>query len=132
GERGGARVMSIVGMLVAALLVLGACSGDDGNDNRDGAAAEPDLTTTTTEAAAPEPEIPETTEPEPMAPASAGCDTEAVEPVVEAERTLTVGDVARRYLLTVPSAHDGETPLPVVFDFHGLMEGADIHAGMTA
>jgi polyhydroxybutyrate depolymerase len=40
--------------------------------------------------------------------------------------------VARRYLITVPSAHDGETPLPVVFSFHGLMEGAEVHSDMTA
>jgi polyhydroxybutyrate depolymerase len=37
----------------------------------------------------------------------------------------------RRYLVTVPDEHDGETALPVVLDFHGLGEGAEIHAQMT-
>lgn len=123
--------MSIRGVLVATLLVLAACSGDDGG-NDDGSAAEPDVSTTTAESTAPETESPDATDPGPIVQASAGCDAEPVAPVVDAERTLTVDDVARRYLITVPSAHDGETPLPVVFDFHGLMEGADIHAGMTA
>jgi polyhydroxybutyrate depolymerase len=62
---------------------------------------------------------------------SASCGSSTADPVVEGERTLTVGDVQRRYLLTVPDAHDGDTPLAVVFDFHGLMEGAEIHARMT-
>ncbi|MBK5224274.1 MAG: hypothetical protein JJE52_15655 [Acidimicrobiia bacterium] len=52
-------------------------------------------------------------------------------PVVEEERTLTVDDTSRRYLVTVPSAHDGAEPLPVVLDFHGLMEGAEVHSAMT-
>ncbi len=62
---------------------------------------------------------------------SAGCGKVTPSPSVEAERTLTVNDVARRYLLTVPNAHDGKAPLPVVFDFHGLMEGAEVHAKMS-
>jgi polyhydroxybutyrate depolymerase len=37
----------------------------------------------------------------------------------------------RWYLLTVPAAHDGDTPLPVVMDFHGLGEGAEVHAGTS-
>ncbi|MDZ7678228.1 MAG: PHB depolymerase family esterase [Acidimicrobiales bacterium] len=120
-QRAGASVMSISAALVAVILLLAACAGDDGDGNDDdGSAAEPDAPTT------------EPTEPEPVSHASPGCGTDADAPVVEEERTLTVDDVERRYLLTVPSAHDGETPRPVVFDFHGLMEGAEIHAGMTA
>ncbi|MEZ5135769.1 MAG: prolyl oligopeptidase family serine peptidase [Acidimicrobiales bacterium] len=67
----------------------------------------------------------------PAAVASAGCGTSTQGAVTEQERTLTVADQPRRYLLTVPEAHDGTTPLPVVFDFHGLMEGAEVHAGMS-
>ena len=63
--------------------------------------------------------------------ASAGCGTSVAEPGVEVEHTLNVRGAERRYLLTTPSAHDGETPLPVVLDFHGLMEGAEVHAGMS-
>lgn len=62
---------------------------------------------------------------------SAGCGTSEVGAVEEERRTLEVGGVERWYLLTTPGAHDGETPLPLVLDFHGLAEGAEIHAGMT-
>ncbi len=51
--------------------------------------------------------------------------------MVEEERQLAVDGVERRYLLTVPTAHDGDTPLPVVFDFHGLTDGADVEAART-
>lgn len=51
--------------------------------------------------------------------------------MVEAERHLSVDASDRRYLLTVPSAHGGDEPLPVVFDFHGPMEGAEVHARMS-
>lgn len=51
--------------------------------------------------------------------------------MVEAERHLSVHGNDRRYLLTVPSAHSEDEPLPVVFDFHGLMEGAEVHARMS-
>lgn len=71
-----------------------------------------------------------TTEAEPRP--SGGCgSTSAAGPVVEEERTLTVDGTERRYLLTVPTAHDGAAPLPVVLDFHGLLEGAEIHARMS-
>ncbi len=122
--------VSISSILVALLLVLAACAGDNAeNGDDDGAAAEPETPTTEPE---PEPESTETTEPEPVAHPSPGCEADPEATVVEEERTLTVDDVERRYLLTVPSAHDGETPLPVVFSSHGLMEGADIHSVMTA
>jgi polyhydroxybutyrate depolymerase len=62
---------------------------------------------------------------------SAGCGTSEAAAEVEAERTFDQAGTERRYLLTVPSAHDGTTPLPVVFDFHGLLEGAEVHAGMS-
>ena len=38
----------------------------------------------------------------------------------------------RWFLVTVPGAHDGTTPLPLVIDFHGLREGAEIHTLMSA
>jgi polyhydroxybutyrate depolymerase len=111
------------GLLLAAVLIAG-CSGDadDGGEVGAGAPVSEAGTEAETET--------ETTPDEAEADPSAGCGTQ-VEAVVEAERTLEVGGVPRRYLVTVPSGHDGETPLPVVFDFHGLMEGAEIHANMT-
>lgn len=114
----------VIGALVLVALVAAACGDDDG----DGSEAQAPSTTAAVETTEPEPEA-EPEAPEPRA--SSGCTTGTAEPVVEEERTLTVDSVDRRYLLTVPSAHDGETPLPVVFDFHGLLEGAEIHAGMS-
>lgn len=125
-ERTGVHATGAVGVFIAAVLMVAACSADGDGDggNPDG---DPGTSTTVAETTEPE-----TAEPDAIERGSAGCGAEPVSPVIEAERTLTVDDVARRYLVTVPSAHDGETPLPVMFDFHGLLEGAEIHAGMTA
>lgn len=112
--------------VAAALLLLSACGGDDD-------ATEPsDGSTTTTEAAG-STETTESTEPaEPAEPVpSAGCGTSEAEAGVEVEHTLEVRGTERRYLLTTPSGHDGETPLPVVLDYHGLMEGAEVHSAMS-
>lgn len=62
---------------------------------------------------------------------SAGCGTSTQGPVEEESRTLDVEGVTRTYLLTAPTAHDGETPVPLVLDFHGLGEGAVVHTMMS-
>lgn len=62
---------------------------------------------------------------------SSGCGKGATGPVVEQERRLDIGGSDRWFLLTVPGAHDGTTPLPVVFSFHGLSEGAVVHTLMS-
>lgn len=46
-------------------------------------------------------------------------------------RTIQVAGEERWYLLSTPSAHDGKTPLPLVVEFHGLAEGANIAAQMS-
>lgn len=62
---------------------------------------------------------------------SAGCGTSTTEPVVHERRDVLVGESERWYLRTVPSAHDGATPLPLVLSFHGLFEGAQVHTAMS-
>lgn len=62
---------------------------------------------------------------------SAGCGTSTVGAVDIEKRTMDVAGVERFYLLTTPPAHNGTTPLPVVLDFHGLAEGAQVHTAMT-
>jgi polyhydroxybutyrate depolymerase len=57
--------------------------------------------------------------PEPS-PACGTDDAEAVAPD-DADLTFTSRGVERRYAQVVPSAHDGETPLPLVLNLHGLM-----------
>lgn len=57
---------------------------------------------------------------------SKGCGTSTVRMVTLETRTLPGS--SRFYLLTTPKQHDGKTPLPLVLDFHGLLEGAKVHA----
>jgi polyhydroxybutyrate depolymerase len=63
---------------------------------------------------------------------SAGCGSTAQGAVVEERRTVVVNGTERWFLVTVPGAHDGTTPLPLVIDYHGLPEGAEIHTLMSA
>lgn len=60
---------------------------------------------------------------------SGGCGASATRAVSKERRTLPGSD--RWYLVTTPPEHDGTTPLPLVLDFHGLAEGADVHAGTS-
>ncbi len=63
---------------------------------------------------------------------SAGCGTATMAPVEELRVDVEIDGTERWYLLTVPPGHDGETPIPLVVDFHGLAEGATIHTQMSA
>lgn len=63
---------------------------------------------------------------------SPGCDTPSDVAPGEEDVTTTSGDEARRYIRVVPTAYDDIDPVPVVFDFHGYSEGANIHAQHSA
>jgi polyhydroxybutyrate depolymerase len=108
-------------LLLAAALIVGACSDDSSDDVSSDTVDEPAVESTTTTAGAAD------GQPVP----SPGCGTSEAVAGVEQEVTLDIEGQPRRYLVTTPSAHDGETPLPLVLDFHGLMEGAEIHAEMS-
>ena len=54
---------------------------------------------------------------------SAGCGNSSVI-AGEANVTTQSGGVDRTYLRYLPPAHDGETPLPLVVDIHGFLQGA--------
>lgn len=99
--------------LLALLLVLAACGGGGGDDAAD--------TTTTTTSTTEAPAYPASIEPVP----SAGCGTSTATAVRRERRTLQVAGEERWYLLSVPAAHDGEGPLPLVVEFHGLAQGAE-------
>jgi polyhydroxybutyrate depolymerase len=104
-----------------AVLVLAPACSDDGGDGA-GGDERPGTTAADGDAAATE-----EAEPQP----SAGCGQGEDAEVSLEERTLDVRATPRRFLVTAPpQAADGE-PLPLVLDFHGLAEGADIHAQMT-
>ncbi len=119
----------LTALFVAVSLLTVACAGEDGDE-----AADPTTTTTT-----PTPPSSSTTAPAAPAVPSPGCGGGDVAEVAlsttsirEERRTLDVDGVERWYLVTVPEAHDGAVPLPLVLDFHGLAEGADVHTKMSA
>ncbi len=58
---------------------------------------------------------------------SPGCN--AASPVASGEEkvTTTSGGAERWYYRHVPPQYDGARPLPVVLDFHGYVEGAEVH-----
>jgi len=60
---------------------------------------------------------------------SNGCDG-AVAPVSSERRTLPVAELTRWYLVTIPGGPAG-APMPLVLDFHGLTEGAELHARIS-
>ena len=97
------------------LVLVAGCSGSGGGDAGEG--AEPAATT----------------EPGPPAAVpSPGCDGAVAQPQADlAEGSIEVGGAARRYLVSAPATAAGSEPLPLVLDFHGLAEGADVHAQMT-
>jgi polyhydroxybutyrate depolymerase len=111
---------------VLAATALAACSGSSGSDGGagggSGGGAAP--TTTSVVTAAPAGEVADG----PAVP-SAGCGTTVQQPVSKEKQFLD--DSERWFLLTTPEELDQDTPLPLVLDFHGLAEGADVHALMT-
>src|SRR5262245_20681407 len=110
-------VRMTLSLAAAALLVATGCSGGDGGGTGDAAG------TTTTgprrgEDAAPVP--------------AAGRDGAATPEANVAEETATdAAGASRRWLVSAPAWEPGADPLPLVLDFHGLSEGADIHARMS-
>ncbi len=99
---------------VAAALLVTACSGG-GDDEASGGDSAP-ITTAAGAATVPSP----------------GCEPGRALPQADlAETQLEVGGTARRYLVSAPAQEAGGDPLPVVVDFHGLAEGAEVHAEMT-
>lgn len=111
----------LVALLAAGALVLSACSGDDETDTT----ASPETTTTTAI------EFVEVDPASVSADPSAGCGGAATTPPGETEHDITSGEIEGTYAQYVPTAHDGDTPVPLVLDLHGLVEGGPIHAAHT-
>lgn len=106
-----------------------AATGPDGNtasNNADGGAATNEGTDTSGDATTGDGELAAAPLP------SAGCGVSEVAAVANERREVDVADTNsgdnRWYLLNTPDAHDGTTPLPLVVSFHGLSEGAEVHA----
>lgn len=114
-------------LLVAALVVAG-CGGDDGDDT-----AADETSTSTTTAPAAESRTTAPAGPDDGAPvASTGCEGGQTGQVEKERHELPLTDPAgspRYYLLTAPESTE---PVPLVVDFHGLSEGAQVHSVMSA
>ena len=131
------RTLGPLVLLAALALGASACSGSSGSDAKvvqkadmatstapskdDGSSGSKATTTTTDPSAAPAGKK-ATGAPVP----SSGCGSSTVKAVDAEKRTLPGSD--RWYLLTTPTEHDGSTPLPLVVDYHGLSEGAELHS----
>jgi polyhydroxybutyrate depolymerase len=118
--------------LTIGCLWLGACtSTTNSNDagpatiNPVGPATQPSGTSGTPTAASPGARAAGPAKPSP------GCATSADGALDKERRTVEVGAGERFYFLSTPGDHDGKTPSPLVIDFHGLLEGAQIHTAMT-
>src|SRR5438132_5759568 len=102
-------VRRIVGMLVAVVLV-GACQGGgrSSTPKRSGGSSD-------------------------SAVASPACDGSgtAIAPG-ETTLTMTSGGMQRTYIRHVPPAYRSGTPIPIVIDFHGAAEGAQVHVTNSA
>jgi polyhydroxybutyrate depolymerase len=120
----------LVALLTCASITsaVAACTVDDRPDAAaDGGSVTASVESQTTEArTAADPSDP-SGDPVP----SPGCGSgTAAGTVVEEHRSIDVDGVERWFLLTAPEAVDDE-PLPLLLDFHGLSEGAEIHTRMS-
>lgn len=118
-------VRSVGAGVVVALVALAAvgCTrddseGDGGAGGGGGAAAEDENADGTAE------------QPAAAAP-SAGCEGPGTAKADLVEATMDIRGVERRFLVSGPAWADGDEPPPLVVDFHGLAEGANVHAQMT-
>ena len=103
--------------MVVLTLAAGACSGDDDDAEPAGGNGAATTAAPADRAAAAVP--------------SAGCDAGATEQADLVEATMPVDGAERRWLVSAPAWEEGSDPLPLVLDFHGLAEGAEVHAQMT-
>lgn len=105
------RKITVVGLVFA--LAAAGCS----SEGSDGAAA-PRPTTSIAADATDRP-----------ATGSAGCGSTAG--AGETEETVASGATERQYIRSIPPDYDADVPMPVVLDFHGYGEGAELHLEMS-
>ena len=106
--------VSAVATVAVITTVLGCSSSENNASSSSTTDTRPTRATTTTQL------------PDQKAVPSSGCGRTQVLSVKEKKTFLD--DSNRWYLLSTPLTHDGDTPLPLVVDFHGWTEGAAIHS----
>lgn len=112
--------LPLITLLVAVSSLGVACGGGTDNAARSSTGTDTASSTTTSSPAA-----------DAATRGSAACSSGTGGTVLNERRTVDVDGTDRWYLLSTPPTNDGTTPLPLVLDFHGLAEGAQIHAGMS-
>jgi polyhydroxybutyrate depolymerase len=63
--------------------------------------------------------------------ASAGCAAGTARAPGTETVTTTSSGVTRTYLRRIPTGYDAKNPIPVIFDFHGYAEGAQVQTFMS-
>lgn len=111
-------------VIAASALVVSAC-GSDGSS-----ASKPSASTTSSPKAAGDSGATNVPAAIPAA-KSSGCGTAVAVAAGQTKETLKSGGEDRWYYRHVPPAHNGTTPVPLVLDFHGYSEGADVHLLMS-
>ena len=108
-----------IALIALAALAFAACSDDDAGTEAGGGSS----TTTTTA-----PESTTTTEPPPVPSPGCGAATEAQD---KERHAVELGSTERWWRQTAPARAADDDPMPLVVDFHGLAEGADIATAMS-
>jgi polyhydroxybutyrate depolymerase len=108
----------LIVLLTVAVVLVAACSDDDSSTDAGKASSTTTTAATSTTTTAPEPTP------------SAGCG-QATAAATKLRHTIEVAGEERFYLETVPSRTADDGPMPLVVDFHGLAEGAEIHTAMS-
>jgi polyhydroxybutyrate depolymerase len=110
--------MVAISMFVLVGLAGAACSDDDGDDA--GGSSRSGPTTTVARVVAVQP--------------SSGCSAPSSAAIApgEAKVTLASGGTERSYFRHVPTGYTPTNPVPLVLDFHGYLEGAEVHKQHSA
>jgi polyhydroxybutyrate depolymerase len=106
----------------------GAGSADTGAGSADAGAGSADATATPTQAdASLGLDAAEAASP----PSVVTCTPGSVLPAGDTNGSIQVGDTMRTYLLHVPSSVTGQTPVPLVLDFHGLLTSSSYEQSIS-
>jgi polyhydroxybutyrate depolymerase len=68
---------------------------------------------------------------EPMPDPPQTCPTPSTLPGGETTQTVQVGSLSRRFILHVPGSYTGQTPVPLILDFHGILMSSSLERAFS-